>query len=47
MTNTQKAELRGLVRAPNPLPVKTIAEIVDCSPATVRKYARIFAKGPK
>lgn len=42
MTNDQKRELRQLLRAGDKRSDKAIADDVDCSAATVRKYRRIF-----
>jgi hypothetical protein len=43
MTKADKAELRGLMKRGDPRPDVEIAQSLDCSPATVRKYRRILA----
>lgn len=45
MTKADKAELRRLCRAGDPRSDERLAEICDCTVATVKKYRRVL--GPK
>lgn len=42
MTNADKAELRRLCRANDPRSDERLADICDCTLATVRKYRRVL-----